>query len=222
MRNQTKAALAVAVTVVLAIGGVLVANQLQGGDEPAAAEAAICRRRWRDRPRRQPHPGRGRVKRRDLRRVPRLRVRSVRRRLPDRGGPAGEVRRRGHLRDPLLPAPGSLQLGSRRARGRVGRTSGRARGDVQPHVRDAEGVGRVAGADGRPVPQLRRGPRPRHGAVRRRLRLAGASRSGSRATWPTASRSASPGRRPSTSTASCSSRETVEDFTTVLDEALAE
>lgn len=39
MRNQTKAALAVAVTVVLAIGGVLVVNQLQGGDEPAAAEA---------------------------------------------------------------------------------------------------------------------------------------------------------------------------------------
>lgn len=40
MRNQSKAALAVAMMVVLAIGGVFAVNQLQGGDEPAAADVS--------------------------------------------------------------------------------------------------------------------------------------------------------------------------------------
>lgn len=40
MRNQTKAALAVAVIIVLAIGGVFALNQVQGGDEPAAADVS--------------------------------------------------------------------------------------------------------------------------------------------------------------------------------------
>ncbi len=40
MRKQSQAALAVAVIVVLAIGGVFVANQVRGGDEPAAAEVS--------------------------------------------------------------------------------------------------------------------------------------------------------------------------------------
>ena len=40
MRNPTKAALAVAVLVLLAISGVFVVSQLQGGDEPAAAEVS--------------------------------------------------------------------------------------------------------------------------------------------------------------------------------------
>lgn len=38
MHDQTKAALAVAAIVVAAIGGVFLSNQLQGGNEPAAAE----------------------------------------------------------------------------------------------------------------------------------------------------------------------------------------
>ncbi|SFB38083.1 Protein-disulfide isomerase [Nocardioides alpinus] len=40
MRNQTKAALAVAVIIVLAIGGVFALNQVQGGDKPAAADVS--------------------------------------------------------------------------------------------------------------------------------------------------------------------------------------
>ncbi|WP_242498238.1 DsbA family protein [Nocardioides glacieisoli] len=44
MHDQTKAALAVAAIIVAAIGGVFVSNQLQGGNEPAAAqvESAIA------------------------------------------------------------------------------------------------------------------------------------------------------------------------------------
>lgn len=38
MRNQSKVALAVAVAVVSVIGGLFAINELQGGDEPAAAE----------------------------------------------------------------------------------------------------------------------------------------------------------------------------------------
>ena len=40
MRNPTKAALAVAVLVLLAISGAFVVSQVQGGDEPAAAEVS--------------------------------------------------------------------------------------------------------------------------------------------------------------------------------------
>lgn len=40
MRKQSQAALGVAMIVVLAIGGVLIVNQLQGGDEPAAADVS--------------------------------------------------------------------------------------------------------------------------------------------------------------------------------------
>jgi protein-disulfide isomerase len=40
VRSQTKATLAVAVIVVLAIGGVFAVNQLRGGDEPAAADVS--------------------------------------------------------------------------------------------------------------------------------------------------------------------------------------
>lgn len=40
MRNPTKAALAVAVLVLLAISGVFVVSQIQGGEEPAAAEVS--------------------------------------------------------------------------------------------------------------------------------------------------------------------------------------
>ncbi len=40
MRTQTKAALAVAVLIVLAIGGALAVNQMRGGSEPAAADVS--------------------------------------------------------------------------------------------------------------------------------------------------------------------------------------
>ncbi len=42
MRNPTKAALAVAVIVLLTIGGVFVVDQVRGGDEPAAAEVSAA------------------------------------------------------------------------------------------------------------------------------------------------------------------------------------
>jgi protein-disulfide isomerase len=42
VRNPTKAALAVAVIVLLTIGGVFVVDQVRGGDEPAAAEVSAA------------------------------------------------------------------------------------------------------------------------------------------------------------------------------------